>query len=98
MANFVHSNMPAGADYLHPIVSTEDAWDVAAYVGSQPRPQKKGLKRDFPDLLEKAVDAPYSPYADGFSQAQHKYGPFAPIRAEIGRLKAQREKASRETK
>jgi thiosulfate dehydrogenase len=93
MANFVHSNMPASANYLHPIVSTEDAWDVAAYVESQLRPQKKGLERDFPDLLDKPVDAPYGPYADGFGEAQHKYGPFAPIRAEIARLKAERDRA-----
>ena len=35
MANFVHSNMPSGSDYLSPNVSVEDAWDVAAYVESQ---------------------------------------------------------------
>lgn len=98
MANFVHSNMPAGADYLFPIVSAEDAWDVAAYVELRPRPEKAGLDHDFPDLLDKPVDAPYGPYADGFSEAQHKYGPFAPIRAEIARLKAEQEKASCETK
>jgi thiosulfate dehydrogenase len=89
-ANFIHFNMPHGADYLHPQLSVEDAWDVAAYVVSQPRPQKAGLDRDFPDLLDKPVDAPYGPYADGFSAAQHKYGPFAPIRAEIARLKAEK--------
>lgn len=90
MANFSHSNMPAGTDYLNPKLSVEDAWDVAAYVESQPRPRKPGLDHDFPDLLEKPVDAPYGPYADGFSEAQHKYGPFAPIRAKIARLKAER--------
>ncbi len=98
MANFIHSNMPAGADYLHPQLSIEDAWDVAAYVESQPRPQKKGLDHDFPDLLDKPVDAPYGPYADGFSEAQHKYGPFAPIRAEIARLKGEQDKAGHGTR
>jgi thiosulfate dehydrogenase len=33
------------------------------------------------------VDAPYGPYFDKFSEQQHKYGPFAPIRAAIARLK-----------
>jgi thiosulfate dehydrogenase len=33
---------------------------------------------------------PYGPYADGFSEQQHKYGPFAPIKAAIARLKAER--------
>jgi thiosulfate dehydrogenase len=92
MANFVHSNMPPGADYLNPRISVEDAWDAAAYVESQPRPREAGLDKDFPDLLDKPVDTPYGPYADGFSQAHHKYGPFAPIRAEVARLKAEREK------
>ena len=89
-ANFIHFNMPHGTDYLHPQLKPEDAWDVAAYMVSQPRPQKAGLDKDFPDLLEKPVDTPYGPYADGFSAEQHKYGPFAPIRAAIAKLKAEK--------
>jgi thiosulfate dehydrogenase len=88
-ANFVHFNMPHGADYLNPQLAPEEAWDVAAYVLSQPRPHKADLARDFPDLLAKPVDAPYGPYADGFSEQQHKYGPWAPIRAAVARLKAE---------
>ncbi|MGH6768866.1 MAG: c-type cytochrome [Xanthobacteraceae bacterium] len=88
-ANFVHFNMPHGADYLDPQLSVDDAWDVAAYVISQPRPVKSGLESDFPDLLTKPVDTPYPPYADGFSREQHMFGPFAPIRAAIARLKAE---------
>jgi thiosulfate dehydrogenase len=83
MANFGHFNMPHGTDYLDPQLSVEDAWDVSAYVLSHPRPQKAGLDKDFPDLLLKPVDAPYPPYADGFTVEQHKVGPFAPIRAAI---------------
>ena len=92
-ANFIHLNMPHGADYVNPQLSAEDAWDVAAYVISQPRPHKADLARDFPDLLQKPVDTAYGPYADGFSVEQHKFGPFAPIRAELARLEA--EKAGR---
>ena len=87
-ANFVHSNMPQGADYLNPVLSTVDAWNVAAFVVSQPRPNKPGLEKDFPDLALKPVDTPYGPYLDGFTATQHKYGPFAPIRAALARLKA----------
>jgi thiosulfate dehydrogenase len=87
-ANFVHFNMPHGADYLNPQLTPEQAWDVAAYVLSQPRPHRAGLEKDFPDLLDKPVDAPYGPYADGFSEKQHKYGPFGPIRDAIRRLKS----------
>src|SRR6516162_7624361 len=89
-ANFVHFNMPHGTDYLNPQLSVEDAWDVAAYLVSQPRPHMEGLDRDYPDLLQKPIDAPYGPYADGFGQEQHKYGPFAPIRAALDRLKKDR--------
>ncbi|WP_454619955.1 c-type cytochrome [Bradyrhizobium cenepequi] len=81
-ANFVHFNMPHGTDYLNPQLTVEQAWDVAAYMISQPRPKKAGLDKDFPNLLTKPVDAPYGPYADGFDQQQHMYGPFGPIRAE----------------
>ena len=88
-ANFLHFNMPHGVDYLNPQLSPEHAWDIAAYVISQPRPHKAGLDKDFPDPLEKPVDTPYGPYADGFSEQQHKYGPFAPIRAAIAKLKAE---------
>jgi thiosulfate dehydrogenase len=86
-ANFIHFNMPHGTDYFDPQLSIEQAWDVAAYVLSQPRPKLAGTAHDFPDLLLKPVDTPYGPYADHFSERQHKFGPFAPIRAAIERLK-----------
>ena len=79
-ANFVHNNMPNGTTWREPALSTSDAWDVAAFVNSQPRPHKADLDRDFPNRLEKPVDAPYGPYADGFDPVQHRLGPFEPIR------------------
>jgi thiosulfate dehydrogenase len=90
LANFIHYNMPHGVEYTDPRLSVEDAWDVAAYVESQPRPQLADRERDFPNLLVKPADTPYGPYADGFSEQQHKYGPFGPIDAEIARLKRER--------
>lgn len=89
-ANFVHNNMPNGTDWLMPVLSVDESWDVAAFLVSRPRPHKPGLERDFPDLLTKPVDAAYGPYADGLPMDQHKYGPFAPIRTAIARLKAER--------
>lgn len=90
LANFLRSNMPHGSDYLNPALAIEDAWDAAAYVESQARPHKSGLDRDFAaDLLSKPLDAPYGPYADNFPEAQHKYGPFGPIRKGVARLKAE---------
>ena len=88
LANFVHFNMPNGTSYVMPRLSVEDAWDVAAYVVSQARPQKANTDKDFPNLFQKPVDTPYGPYADGFSREQHVYGPFAPIREELARLQA----------
>ncbi|WP_112662334.1 c-type cytochrome [Microvirga flavescens] len=88
IANFVHDNMPNGTSYEMPRLSVENSWDVAAFVVSQERPRKPDLDKDYPNRLEKPVDTPYGPYADGFSQEQHTYGPFAPIRAAIARLKA----------
>jgi len=89
-ANFIHSNMPNGVDYLYPRLSPEEAWDVAAYMVSRPRPHKAGAEQDYPDLLKKPVDAPYGPYADGFSEAQHKYGPFAPIREKLRQMEKEK--------
>jgi thiosulfate dehydrogenase len=85
-ANFIHFNMPHGADYLDPQIRVENAWDIAAFVLSRPRPHLAATEHDFPSLLTKPVDTPYGPYADHFSERQHKYGPFGPIRAAIGRL------------
>ena len=89
-ANFIHFNMPHGTDYLNPQISDENAWDIAAYVLSHPRPHLSGLEHDFPDLAKKPLDAPYGPYADHFSERQHKYGPFGPIEAALERLKQQK--------
>ena len=89
-ANFVHFNMPNGTSYTKPRLSQQEAWDVAAFVISQPRPVYPGLGKDFPDLLNKPVDTPYGPYADGFDQKQHEFGPYGPIEAVIARLKAQK--------
>jgi thiosulfate dehydrogenase len=44
-------------------------------------------------LLDKPVDTAYGPYADHFPEAQHKYGPFQPIRAEIEHLEGEKERA-----
>jgi thiosulfate dehydrogenase len=73
-------------------LSSEDAWDVAAYIETQPRPHKAQLDRDYPNLLQKPVDAPYGPHADNFDPQQHKFGPFAAIREAIKQLNAEQAK------
>lgn len=78
-AGYVKDNMPFNqTTHKEPALSDEDAWDVAAFVNSQPRP-KKDLSKDWPDISKKPVDHPFGPYSDGFSEPQHKYGPFQPI-------------------
>jgi thiosulfate dehydrogenase len=79
-AGYVRSNMPFGATADNPQLTEEEAWDVAAYVNSQPRPSKD-LSKDWPKISAKPVDHPFGPYADNFTEEQHKYGPFEPIAA-----------------
>lgn len=35
---FIRANMPRGVDYRSPVLSEQQAWDVAAFLKSQPRP------------------------------------------------------------
>ncbi|HAN56346.1 MAG TPA: hypothetical protein DCQ77_09255 [Betaproteobacteria bacterium] len=37
-AAFIHSNMPLGARWDHPVITIDDAYDVAGYLSSKPRP------------------------------------------------------------
>jgi thiosulfate dehydrogenase len=77
-AGFIKDNMPFGSNYANEQISNEEAWDLAAFVNSQPRPVKK-FKKDWPDILLKPIDLPEGPYPDSYPSLQHKYGPFAPI-------------------
>jgi thiosulfate dehydrogenase len=78
-ASFVKNNMPYGlASHSSPQLNNEEAWDVAAFVNSQTRPEKF-FSYDWPKKEAKPVDHPFGPYADNFSEKQHKYGPFIPI-------------------
>jgi thiosulfate dehydrogenase len=77
-AGYVKANMPYGTTYENPTLTDEEAWDVAAYINSLPRP-RKNFPTDWPDISTKPFDHPDGPYSDSFSEQQHKYGPFAPI-------------------
>lgn len=82
-ARFIKARMPLGK----PDLTNEEAFDVAAFINSKPRPHMANLDRDFPDRTAKLIDTPYGPYADPFPQDQHKYGPFQPIDAYYKALK-----------
>lgn len=78
-ANFIRANMPFGTSYRAPALSVDDAWDVAAYINSQPRPARAQRDLDYPDRSKKPVDAPFPPFVDSFPLEQHRLGPFKPI-------------------
>ncbi|HSF88002.1 MAG TPA: c-type cytochrome [Saprospiraceae bacterium] len=77
-AKYIKYNMPQGVTHKNPLLSDEESWDLAAYVNSQNRPHIN-VPKDWPDIAKKPVDHPFGPYADSFSEKQHKFGPFKPI-------------------
>jgi thiosulfate dehydrogenase len=82
-ARFIKAKMPLGK----PDLTDDDAFDVAAFINSKPRPHMANLDRDYPDRATKPIDGPYGPYADDFPIEQHRRGPFAPIEQYYKRLK-----------
>lgn len=74
-AGFVKNNMPHPCNYHQPQLTDEQAWDVAAFVNSQPRPAKD-TRNDWPEIRTKPFDHPFGPYADSMSEQQHKFGPW----------------------
>lgn len=82
-ARFIKARMPLGKATL----TDDEAFDVAAFINVQPRPQMPNLERDYPDRTTKPVDNPYGPFADTFPEEQHKLGPFQPIEAYYKSLK-----------
>ncbi len=81
LAGYIKTNMPdALGDKSKPLLTDEESWDIAAYINSLPHPEKK-FEKDWPDISKKPVDLPFGPYADAFSETQHKYGPYKEMTA-----------------
>jgi thiosulfate dehydrogenase len=78
---FVHANMPRGITFSYPLLSVEDAYDVMAFVDTQPRPRKADLGRDYPDRWLKPIGTPYPPWPGPFSATQNRLGPWQPLLA-----------------
>ena len=79
LVSFIKNNMPYGqASHESPSLTDEQAWDVAAFIISQPRPERL-FPEDWPRRETKPVDYAFGPFPDDFSATQHKYGPFLPI-------------------
>ncbi|HVI47038.1 MAG TPA: c-type cytochrome [Chitinophaga sp.] len=77
-SGYARYNMPLGATYNNTQLTDDEAWNVAAFVNSQPRPVI-AFPSDWPDISAKPPDHPFGPFSDTFSSHQHKYGPFEPI-------------------
>lgn len=75
LAGFVKYNMPYTLTQTEPQLSDEDVWDVSAYICAQQRPEKF-FTQDWPKIETKPFDHPFGPFADTFSEARHKFGPF----------------------
>lgn len=78
-AGYIKANMPFGASYDNPQLTDTEAWDLAAFINSQPRPKHPFLATDWPKIEGKPFDHPFGPFADTFTAVQHKFGPFQPI-------------------
>ncbi|HYA16572.1 MAG TPA: c-type cytochrome [Bryobacteraceae bacterium] len=76
-AKFIKARMPLGK----PDLTNDEAFDVAGYLNSMPRPEMANLQADYPDRKTKPIDNAYGPFADPFPLSQHQFGPFAPIEA-----------------
>jgi thiosulfate dehydrogenase len=94
-AGYIKANMPFGATYQNPQLTDAEAWDLAAYVNSQPRPKHPFLATDFPKIDGKPFDHPFGPFADSFPEIQHKFGPFQPIVDIQKRMKEAKEAAAK---
>ena len=76
-ADFIRSNMPLGASKDSPILTDEEAYNVAAYMNddSHFRPEKANRDKDFPDEVVKAPDT----YREGIESKEYKFGPYGKI-------------------
>jgi thiosulfate dehydrogenase len=90
-AKYVKYNMPLGVSHNNTQLTDEEAWDLAAFVNTQVRP-KKDISKDWPKIEEKPFDHPFGPFADGFSEAEHKFGPFKPIKSKLDLMKKEKNK------
>jgi thiosulfate dehydrogenase len=78
LAGFIKNNMPFGVSWKDTQLTNEQAWDVAAFVASQPRPERF-FNYDWKNISRKPADYPFGPFADDFPASRHKYGPFISI-------------------
>lgn len=80
-ARWLKANMPYDlAKWNKPVLTDEEALDIAAFVNDDrihKRPDP--LNVDYPNPNTKPIDYGKGPFADNFSEQQHKFGPYQPI-------------------
>ena len=80
-ARWIKANMPNdSAKWNKPYLTDLEAIDIASFVNDDrihSRPNPKTL--DYPFPIEKAIDYGHGPFADKFTEEQHKFGPYKPI-------------------
>lgn len=54
---YIRANMPLG----RPVLSVDEAYDLAGYMLKQPRPKFAGAGKDYPNPATRPSDVPYSP-------------------------------------
>ena len=76
-ADYIKSNMPMGATKVNPILTDEEAYNVAAFINmdSHYRAEKINRINDFPDDVVKAPDV----YRPTIESKEHQVGPFGKI-------------------
>ncbi len=82
MAGWLKLNMPFdNAQGGKPFLTDQQALDLAAFINDDAIHQRPFPinKSDYPDIYTKPIDYTRGPYADSFSQDQHKFGPYPPI-------------------
>jgi thiosulfate dehydrogenase len=81
MAGWLKANMPhLQATYDKPILTDEEALDIAAFINNDSLHYRPFVASfDYPNPMTKPIDYGRGPFADTFSEAQHKYGPYQPI-------------------
>ncbi len=75
--DFIKANMPLGATHENPILTDEEAYNVAAFMNmnEHKRKEKVNREKDFPDASVKAPDT----YIEGKDPIEKQVGPFGPF-------------------
>jgi thiosulfate dehydrogenase len=80
-AQWLKANMPYdSATWNKPMLTDDEALDIAAFVNDDRMHYRPNPKQfEYPNPEEKAIDYDKGPFADPFTEKQHKFGPYKPI-------------------